>query len=93
MKLTPPPRHEASPPKLFGGGPHSQSMLQGGSDMDWKPIRKLKIIGLVIILAGSFFVGCSEQRWHPTDPRLDTPDPADVQVVERWEIGVGVEVQ
>ena len=51
------------------------------------------IIGMAIILTGAFLLGCSEQRWHPTDPRLDTPNLADVQVVERWEIGVNVDVQ
>lgn len=60
--------------------------------MHWRFIGKLWLTGLGIFVLGSMLMGCSASRWHPTDPRTITTDPADAQVIERWEITVDAEV-
>jgi len=93
--LTPPPRHEALLPEHSGSDPHSQFKVEviGGISMDWKTIGKLWLIGLFIFFLGTFLIGCGSKNWSPTDPRLDTPDPANIEIIERWEITIDTEVQ
>ncbi len=35
-----------------------------------------RLLTLLLILTGFTLVGCSSERWSPTDPRLETPDTA-----------------
>ncbi|MEW6516635.1 MAG: hypothetical protein AB1439_07030 [candidate division FCPU426 bacterium] len=59
--------------------------------MDMKSLGKLWLAGWTLFFLGSLLLGCST-RWSPTDPRLDTADPSQAVVLERWEIGVSTEI-
>lgn len=56
--------------------------------MHWRFIGKLWLTGLGIFVLGSLLMGCSGSRWSPTDPRVDSLDPDNVEIIERWEVTV-----
>jgi hypothetical protein len=55
--------------------------------MDRMKAGRWWIMGALLIVLNGFLAGCGS-RWSPTDPRVDSTDPATAVVLERWEIGV-----
>jgi hypothetical protein len=53
--------------------------------------RSLFILFLTV-LAGWAIVSCGQNRWHPTDPRLDPPDTSRITIDDSWTIGIGTTV-
>ncbi len=73
-----------------------QSLLEAARALNFNApgnwLSKLWFITLSVSILISLLMGCSASRWSPTDPRLETADPADAEVIERWEITVAAEV-
>lgn len=60
--------------------------------MDWKTIGKLWFAVLLIFTLGTILMGCSAQRWSPTDPSLDQMDTSNLTVDATWELDVNADV-
>lgn len=61
--------------------------------MSHRTRRNRTRFGWMLIVFSFILVGCSAERWSPTDPRIEDPDaqPTPV-VVERVEINIGTSV-
>jgi hypothetical protein len=60
--------------------------------MNWKLIGKIWLVGLGIFMAGSLLIGCGNKNWSPTDPRVDTPDASQTQIVDSWQLQIDTSV-
>jgi hypothetical protein len=52
----------------------------------------LWIVGLGMIFSISYLTGCSQTRWFPTDPRVESPSSGKPVVDDTWRAGVVVSV-
>ena len=50
------------------------------------------ITGLGMIIGIIYLTGCSQTRWFPTDPRVESPQSSQPVVDETWQAGVAVSV-
>ncbi len=47
------------------------------------------VSGIGVILGIIYLTGCSQSRWYPTDPRVETPAENSIVVDETWRVDVG----
>lgn len=61
--------------------------------MKQKLISKEFLAGVLIVALGMLSTGCGSQTWSPTDPRMAEPDPANINILDRWEATIETDIQ
>ncbi|MCK5241811.1 hypothetical protein KAR34_05095 [bacterium] len=61
--------------------------------MKRKVISKGFLVGVLIVALGTLSMGCGSRTWSPTDPRINEPDPANINILDRWEATIETDIQ
>jgi hypothetical protein len=62
-------------------------------EMKTNTVCKRILLGFLVVALGTLTMGCGSRTWSPTDPRMDEPDPANINIIERWEATIETDVQ
>lgn len=68
----------------------AELIIQGGFIVQTH--GRIRCLTLLMILTGFILAGCGSRRWSPTDPRLETPDTANLVIDDTWSINIETEI-